>query len=45
MLKKIIIVLILLIPINVKAKSTIVMDMDSNRILYSENTSTIGTST
>lgn len=37
MLKKIIIVLILLIPINVKAKSTIVMDMDSNRILYSEN--------
>ena len=36
-MKKIIIFLILIIPINVKAKSTIVMDMDSNRILYSEN--------
>ena len=37
MFKKILLFLIILIPFNVKAKSTIVMDMDSNRILYSEN--------
>ena len=37
MLKKVLFLLILIIPFNVLAKSTIVMDMDSNRILYSEN--------
>ena len=37
MFKKIVLFLIILIPFNVRAKSTIVMDMDSNKILYSEN--------
>lgn len=37
MFKKILLLLILIIPFSVEAKSTIVMDMDSNRILYSEN--------
>ena len=38
MIRKVLIfILLVLIPIKVCAKSTIVMDMDSNRILYSEN--------
>ena len=37
MFKKVVIIFILLIPLKVSAKSTIVMDMDNNRIIYSEN--------
>ena len=36
-MKKFIILIILLFPINVFARSVTVMDMDTNRVLYEEN--------